>query len=134
MPIVKGSKGALVSYDIEGIRDTFEHLQRIGAKIETNVDVALVQSANLIQQEVKESIVGNRSEPKSVQTGRFLNSITINKIKPKELEVGTDVDYAKYLEYGTSRQPARKHFANTVLRNQSKVKEVINQAIKEAEK
>jgi HK97 gp10 family phage protein len=130
MPQVKGTSGNFVSYEIEGIRETIEKLQRMGAQINSNIDIALVQSANLIQNEVKESIAGSRDELKSVDTGRFINSIAIKKKNPKELEVGTNVPYAKFLEYGTSYLRPRRHFRNTILRNQSKVNQVISEAVR----
>ena len=81
-----------------------------------------------IQGEVKSSIAGQRAEPTSVDTGRFLNSVDV--ILGKDIGiVFTDVEYAKHLEYGTSKFHARSHFRNTKFRNQDKVKEIIKEEI-----
>jgi len=45
--------------------------------------------------------------PPSVQTGRLRNSIGYNVVGPARAQVGTNVEYGLYLEFGTSRMPAR---------------------------
>lgn len=75
--------------------------------------------------EVKQSIFGRRAEPTSVDTGRLGNSVAATFPRKLEGAVSTNVNYAKFIEFGTSRFPARKHFRNSVNRSQSKVKDII---------
>lgn len=80
--------------------------------------------------EVKASIAGQRSEPTSVDTGNFLNSVT-TEAEGINTKVYTDVEYAKYLEWGTSKMNPRKHFQNSLIRNVDKIREYIAKKIKE---
>lgn len=45
--------------------------------------------------------------PPNVQTGHLRNSIGYNIVGPAKARVGTNVEYGLYLEFGTSRMPAR---------------------------
>jgi HK97 gp10 family phage protein len=98
-------------------------------EINEKVQQSIYKSAEFLRTEVKESIAGRRNEPTSVDTGRFLNSIDIEVSEDNAL-VFTDVDYAQYLEYGTSRINPRKHFENSADRNHEKVKQIFEEDIK----
>ena len=126
---IVGSKGG-VQIEIKGVSEVLTRLRKLGKDIKQGSDVGAFLAANMIQNEVQESIIGNRAEPRSVATGRFANSITLNKLKDSEFIVFTDVEYAKYLEYGTSSLQPRSHFRNTLFRNQKKIKEIIENEIK----
>lgn len=84
----------------------------------------VMRAATFVQDEVKASISGQRGEPTSVDTGRFLNSIDVQMIDTLTALVFTDIEYAKFLEYGTSKIEPRYHFGNTVLRIQGAIKEI----------
>ena len=81
-----------------------------------------------LQGEVVESIAGHRAEHDSVDTGRFKNSIGVD-FKKLQANISTNVSYAKFLEYGTSRFTARHHFRNTMERNKSKVVEFVQSKV-----
>lgn len=106
-------------------------LNKKGQAIEQATRKALMKSAILMQGEVKQSIAGHRGEPTSVDTGRLLNSVDIN-VGSKEAMVSSEMPYAKYIEYGTSKIKARKHFTNSAFRNKEKVKETFESEIKQA--
>jgi len=92
---------------------------------------ALFNAGFFIQNEVKASIAGQRSEPTSVDTGRFLNSVDVKQGKTDdEVIVFTNIEYAKYLEYGTSKIQPRAHFGNTAKRVNKEVKKIVAQEIK----
>lgn len=46
-------------------------------------------------------------DPPDVQTGKLLNSIYVRTPKRGQRVIGTDVDYAPHLEFGTSKMAAR---------------------------
>lgn len=132
---VKGSKG-FVNIEIEGIGKTLNNIQKDQKRLLVGTDVEMVRVANFVQNEIKESIIGNRAEPKSVETGKFANSIEINInrgrridtaiIKPKrENYPGTKTtteEVGNILEYGTSKGlKARRHFRNTKARVERKI-------------
>ena len=129
---VKGTKGNLVQVEIHGIGEVMRQLQHANKQILQGADMGVVRAGTFIQEEVKESIIGNRPERKSVDTGKFANSINFKKTKKAEGKVETNVSYAKHLEYGTSRIEPRRHFMNTKARNQGKIKEIIEKEIKRA--
>lgn len=97
-------------------------------KIAKDTEKAVFRSTLLMQNEVKLSIAGQKQEPASVDTGRFLNSIDIRTIKNEGL-VFTDIEYAKFLEYGTSRIKSRSHFRNSLYRNKTQIKNIFKESI-----
>jgi len=92
------------------------------------IQKGLKNAALHLQNEVKQSIAGRKSEPTSVDTGRFLNSIDIS-VGKNDAVIFTNVHYAKYLEYGTSRIKARRHFNNSKDRNKDKIKNIMKNSI-----
>jgi len=135
-----------VNVEIQGINEVLQRLQKNQKRIITSKNIELVRTANFIQNEVQESIIGNRAEPKSVDTGTLGNSIDI-KLEGKESAVifpkrekyknsdTTTEDVAKFMEYGTTKMKnPRRHFGNTKDRNEKKVvnkfKQAVNLAIK----
>lgn len=126
-----GSSGKVVEIEIKGISEVVDLLRRKGEEIQDKVDMKMVQAANMLQQEIQESIIGNRLEPKSVDTGNFANSISVNKLQKNEYEVFTPVEYAKYLEYGTSKIDPRMHFRNSLARNQDRILSILKQSLQE---
>jgi hypothetical protein len=130
---VIGTKGNLVTFEIEGIGETIDKLQNYKTMIIDQTNVGIAQAANLISNEVKESISGNRGEPKSVDTGNFINSIQIIPLSNMEVEVVTYVEYAKFLEFGTAKEiAARLHFTNTLNRNADYIKSYVFELIQSA--
>lgn len=55
-------------------------------------------------------------DPPAVDTGRLRQSITALKITPGHWRVGTNVEYAIYLEFGTRRVAPRPFFRPAVAR------------------
>lgn len=83
--------------------------------------------------EVVESIAGNRAEPSSVDTSRFKNSVPTDSDMSKDMVsiIKSDLEYAKYLEFGTSRGISpRRHFRNSRDRNKVRVQEIIKNNLK----
>ena len=106
--------------EILGVKETIQFLRDSGKKIDNNAMQGINQAALFMQGEVKESIAGRRAEPTSVDTGRFLNSISLATSKNQAI-IFTDIEYAKFLEYGTSRIFPRMHFRNSLSRNTNKI-------------
>ena len=119
-----------VTIKIVNLDKVKEFLKTASEKTKQNADNGIKQAGFFIQTEVQESIAGHRAEDESVDTGRFLNSIKASFPMKFVAIVETDVEYAKFLEYGTSKFQPRAHFMNTIMRNESKVKEYIEQEIK----
>jgi len=131
---VASSRGGTVTVTFTGLNETINKLKDYYNMLPTAEGIGVIKAADFIKEEVKESIVGNRAEPKSVDTGNFANSIDIKPVGENELAVYSDVEYAKFLEYGTSKMGARQHFNNTVFRTSDKIKEIAKVEMDEAKK
>src|SRR3990167_4027620 len=105
-----------VTVNIKGVKEVQQMLERKRRQIDQNADVGINKATFFIQGEVKSSIAGQRAEPTSVDTGRFLNSIDV-ETRGNTGRVFTDVEYSKILEFGGTNRKPRKHFTNTVFRN-----------------
>mgnify|MGYP001570440273 CR=1 FL=1 len=117
-----------VKIEIKGIETTRKYLEMKKKGIQIGNNKGINKASFFMQGEVKQSIAGRRSEPTSVDTGRFLNSIDIVTFNNKGI-IFTDLDYPIHLEYGTSKIRARRHFNNSKDRNKNKVKDIIKNEI-----
>ena len=122
-----------VSLNIKGVKSTKAFLKFKDKEIEKVADEAIIKSGFFIEGEVKESIAGHRAEPKSVDTGQFLNSVRTKRIRPLLVSVESDVRHAKFMEFGTSRIRPRRHFNNTAKRNEKKIRTFVRKEIKKIE-
>jgi len=118
-----------LSIKIIGIPQALTFLKMKDKEAISRANDAIHQAGFFVEGEVKESIRGARAEPQSVDTGRFLQSVKTQNGKLSSV-VSSDVEYAKYLEYGTSRVSARHHFGNTKTRNKKKVTDLVNDSMK----
>ncbi len=79
------------------------------------------KAAEFLKGEVKQSVRGARAEPRSIDTGEFLNSVNDRKLEELKAEVFSDVKQALFLEFGTTRIPERRHFRNSASRNKREI-------------
>jgi HK97 gp10 family phage protein len=94
------------------------------------IDIGVRQATFHIQNAVKESIARGKNAPVTVDTGRFLNSVDFEPTGLNEAKVFTDLEYAKFLEYGTSKMSARPHFGNTTKVEKKNAKKIMGVEIK----
>lgn len=119
----------VVSFKIEGINKTLSNLNFAQKRMSQGVNSEIHKQGFLLEGEVKQSIAGHKSEPRSVDTGLFLRSInTRNNFLSST--VSTDVEYAPFLEMGTRRLQARKHFQNSAKRRTPFIVNGIKERIK----
>ncbi len=107
----------------KAIRD----FQEAGVKAETAVERQLVESAIMVETDAKVF--------SPVDTGRLVNSITHRIVRDDGVltaEVGTNVEYAPYQEFGTSKMKAQPFLNPALDRNQSRIEADIAAAIKGA--
>ena len=139
---VTGTKGNVVDIQVLGINAVMLRLRQQGKMIESSADLGVVKAGAYVEEEVKESIMGNRPEPKSVDTGRLGNSIEFTKtgkaqgkVEPKgDTYPGTSTttkDVALWMEYSPNILGGpRRHFRNTEARTKGEVKGIIQTEIK----
>mgnify|MGYP001567614466 CR=1 FL=1 len=124
----------VVNLKIRGIPTVIARLNNVSKEVKQAVNVALQEFGPLVKEEVEASIDGLRAESRSVATGAFLESIQF-QIVNNAVKIFSEVPYAKYLEYGTTRMPeGRRHFLNSFGRIRPElnktIKELIHQAVK----
>ncbi|RLG00041.1 MAG: hypothetical protein DRN49_03540 [Thaumarchaeota archaeon] len=121
----------MIGVEVLGVNEVVKNLKHMNKKTLKNVNNAIHKAGLFLQGEVKLSIAGWKKEPRSVDTGRFLDSVETDNSKFLESIVLSKVHYAKYLEYGTSKiKPPRRHFRNSKARNEKKILGFVKEAVK----
>ena len=122
--------GNTIGFKVVGMQKASDYLIRKKKEAIRQAEKGVKEATFYVESEVKQSIAGKKAEPQSVDTGRFLNSV--KSIFPKKLVGGvvSHLDYAKHLEWGTSKMQPRKHFTNTKERTRPAVKNFINKQVR----
>lgn len=118
------------SIRVEGMEDVKRLMRDTKRQTKAGTKVGLRQVGLFTEGEVKQSIAGRNREFRSVDTGRFLTSVTSSSDE-STATVSSNVSYSKFLEFGTSSITARSHFRNTVARNKKKIRDFLDRAIKD---
>jgi phage gpG-like protein len=121
----------MVTIEVEGTALVLKALDKVEKDILSNLPQQYNQIASFMEGEVKLSIAGQRGEHRSVDTGRFMNSVQ-GRFGNDFALVFTPLEYPLYLEYGTRNIQPRWHFHNSLIRNRIKIQEYLNEAIKSA--
>ncbi len=122
----------MFQYKITGIKNATNFLIKKEIETQAQIQVALTESKNLVKEELVASINGERAEPRSVDTGRFRNTIT-DAQAGFIATVSTDLPYPPFLEWGTSRIAPRRHFNNTRDRTAPEVERIFNEKVSKIE-
>lgn len=101
-----------ISSDIENTLRKFNNTKTV----ENDVSKLIKKTSLNIEKDAKQNLEDNGS----VDTGRLKGSITTNIISTYSSEVGTNVSYAEYVEYGTRYQSAKPYFEPAVKKNEEK--------------
>jgi|TARA_Y100000310_G_C20689869_1_gene821526 HK97 gp10 family phage protein len=121
--------GRKIKVEVLGISKALLMIKAEQLLINAATEIGIAKGINHVKEEVEASIEGKRAEPRSVDTGKFLSSVDIN-IKGFKADVTSNVPYAKYLEFGTSRRAPRRHFGNTIKREEKKVNRILHTTLK----
>lgn len=108
-----------ISSDAEKILREFNKT----ATVEKDVSKLIKNTLHNIERDAKKSC--------PVDTGRLRGSITTNIISTYSGEVGTNVEYAGWVEYGTRYQSAQPYFEPAVEKNEDKFNEELDKIIEE---
>jgi HK97 gp10 family phage protein len=92
--------------EVKGIEELNKRLFALDKDISDKMGNALLEGGKLIETDCKQSATAMEA----VDTGRMRASISTDLISNKEVHVAPHVDYAKYVEYGTSRMPYARPF------------------------
>jgi len=115
--------------------EVIENVSTLLPKKEKNVEKGTIKGIKdatfFMVREVSMSILGQRTETRSIDTRQFLRSVkTAFRKGGEEGIVFSQVPYAKYLEFGTTKIAPRRHFRNSLNRNKVKIKTLIQNQIK----
>jgi HK97 gp10 family phage protein len=138
---------------LQGFNKFLAEMAGINDKLEKNVKKALSKSANLIRNDVVKSIqtiskgyiwtekegkkkgkkrwVSKPGDAPNSDTGRLVGSITM-EVAENYAKVGTDIEYAWDLEFGSSENKARPFMTPAAERNRAKIDALIEEAVSEA--
>lgn len=108
-----------ISSDAEKILREFNFIETV----EKDVSKLIKNTLHNIERDAKKSC--------PVDTGRLRGSITTNIISTYSGEVGTNVEYAGWVEYGTRYQSAQPYFEPAVEKNEDKFNEELDKIIEE---
>ena len=118
-----------ISIKVQGLKEVDKLLKKSKKVTKKNSELGIAKAAIFVQGEVKMSIAGQRAEFKSVDTGRFLNSVDV-RIGKSDAVVFSGLPYARKLEFGTNfKNSPRKHFRNTKSRSKGKIREIIQKQV-----
>lgn len=117
-----------INIQIKGALEVINSLSKKNKIKQKNINNAIHNAGFFLQTEVKESIAGRRSEKRSVDTGQFLQSVETDNSKSFQSDVSSNVKQAIFMEMGTTRIPARRHFRNSAIRNRDKINRYIADA------
>ena len=117
------------SIQIRGTKQASRYLRSVKNNITNLQKEMLGKAAILVQGNVKKSIAGREAEPKSVDSGRFLNSVEVN-VGKTDAKVFSNLIYARTLEFGGQNRSARRHFQNSAARSKAAVNNILNAEIK----
>ncbi len=111
---------------IEGVKEVTARLEKINQTATNAVEQALLNSALMVERDAKIKV--------PVDTGRLRNSLThategFGSQEPA-VRVGTNVHYAKFVEFGTSKQSAQPYLYPALIENKSKILNELAKAMK----
>jgi len=111
---------------VEGQKELAAKLKKISQTATNDIEQALLNSALIVERDAKTKV--------PVDTGRLRGSIShkdenFGSDNPA-VTVGTSVDYAKHVEFGTSRQAAKPYLYPALIENKSKILKELAKALK----
>lgn len=119
-----------VSIKIEGIRKVQNFLNGKNKEAIEAANKAIVKSGFYVQEKVQDSLAHGTNAQKAFDTGRLTQSVKAESKQKLVSTISSNVDYAKFIEYGTSKMSARPHFRNTAKKEEVKVQDFVNAEIK----
>ncbi len=107
---------------IRGEREVIANIGKAAAAIEKATGAAVREAAMMVEREAKTNT--------PVDTGRLRGSIASEEKTPLLFEVGTNVEYAAFIEFGTSKMAAQPYLEPAVESARSKYPDLIKEGIR----
>ena len=121
-----------VEVDVKGVKEMIELIREKNTRLKGVLPESIRDAVIFLHGQVVLSIHhGNIGVPKAVKTGLFGGTIQWENIGINEAKVFSDLEYAWFIEKGTSKMQERPHFKNTMFVNQNKILEDFNAKVKQ---
>ena len=96
----------MATVEIEGLQRLIQKMEKLGRGTDEIIDASLEKSAYAIKREIEKNIQNvsvpyNGNVYTATDTGRFLRSIHVEKLGRCSYAIGTNVEYAPMIEFGT---------------------------------
>lgn len=101
-----------------------DNSSKVGAELEEAVKKALTLCGTEAQSYAKKYL----TEKGAVDTGNLRNSVAY-KVEDQTMAVGTNVEYAPYIEYGTYKMAARPYLEPAIADNADKYRSIIRSTL-----
>ncbi|WP_411680646.1 HK97-gp10 family putative phage morphogenesis protein [Clostridium thailandense] len=123
----------MASIELTGVDEILNKLQQMGANVGRLENKALKNAAEPVLEDAKANV--------PVRTGKLKKGLKITNVKKKDgmkyILVGVDrgdnseVFYGKFIEFGTSKMPARPFLQPAYEKNKNKIQKTIAGTLKE---
>lgn len=97
-----------------------DNSRKVEAELEAAVKRALMSCGVEAQSNARKYL----TEKKAVDTGNLRNSVAY-KVEGDTMAVGTDVEYAQHIEFGTYKMKARTYLEPAIANHADKYREII---------
>jgi phage gpG-like protein len=91
----------MIGVQIDGSERLINDLKMYGIKAEKAVDIAVRDTANAVKKDATKRLKGEEGSRRHYITGTLAKSIYNKVVQSMERIVGTGLEYAKYIEFGT---------------------------------
>jgi HK97 gp10 family phage protein len=104
-------------------KELAEKFAKAGKTVTDKIDKALFKAGLVVERSAKQIV--------PVDTGRLRASIA-TRLVPGNAEVGTRVEYAKFVEFGTNRQRPQPYLQPALINNQDQIKLILHTGLVDA--
>lgn len=112
----------MTSISVTGADKVAANLTKAAVAIEAAVGDAVTEAAMLVEREAKMAV--------PVDTGRLRSSITADEKEPLHYEVGTNVEYAGKVEFGSGRQGAQPYLGPALEIARSRYPDIVRAGVR----
>lgn len=91
------------------------------AELNAAIERALIRSGEVVMNEAKHLC--------PVYTGNLRNSISRSDVHDRQIDVGTNVEYASYVELGTSKQKAQPYLGPSLKGKEEVIKAFLEEEV-----
>ena len=119
-----------VQMNVLGVKKAKNFINAKNRRLGSLINKGIRKASFFLHGQVKDSIFRGTNAPVAVDTSLFGNTIQLEQLNKFNAVIFSQVPYAKFIEFGTSRMMARPHFRNTKDKNKHKVSRMIGKEIK----